>query len=138
MSEDSPTSLSTEMEPAVQYLCLIYQNEKILNALSKPEFEALVAEALAYDEELRQGGHYVASNALELVDSATTVRVGGGRVSITDGPFAETREQLGGYILIEARDLNEAVRLAAKIPPARLGCVEVRPIKDLRAELQSS
>lgn len=116
----------------MQYLCLIYQNEKILKSLSKDDYDALVAEALAYDDELREGGHYVGSNALELVDSATTIRVGSGKASITDGPFAETREQLGGYILIEARDLNEAIRLASRIPPARLGCVEVRPVKDLR------
>lgn len=122
----------------MQYLCLIYQNEAILNSLPRQEYDALVAEALAYDEELRQGGHYVGSNALELVHSATTVRVGSGKVSVTDGPFAETREQLGGYILIEARDLNEAIRLASKIPPARLGCVEVRPVKDLRDGIRLS
>ena len=72
---------------------------------------------------------YVASDALQSVRS-TTLRTGNGRLTTTDGPFAETKEQLGGFILIEARDLNDAIRLAAKIPPARLGCVEVRPVKE--------
>jgi hypothetical protein len=115
----------------MRYLCLVYYDEKKLDALSKDEYDALVREALAYDDELRKGGHYVASDALQSVRTATTLRVANGRLSTTDGPFAETKEQLGGFILIEARDLNEAIRLAAKIPPARLGCLEVRPVKEL-------
>lgn len=118
----------------MKYLCLVYQDEKALGALSGSEYDALVAEVLAYNEEMRQSGHYVASNALELIESATSLRVRDGKVSITDGPFVETKEQLGGYYLIEARDLNDAIRVASKFPPARLGGVEVRPVKDLCAE----
>lgn len=115
----------------MKYLCLICFPEKNLDALSKREYDSLVAEALAYDEVLRQGGHYVVSNALQSAKTATTLRVQEGKVSITDGPFAETKEQLGGYILIDAKDLDEAIQLASKIPSARLGCVELRPIKEL-------
>jgi hypothetical protein len=120
-----------ELEEAMKYLCLIYFEEAKLGALSPSEHEALVREALAYDEELRKNGHYIVSDALQSVRMATTLRARNGRVAMTDGPFAETREQLGGFILIEARDLNEAIRVAAQIPPARLGCVEVRPIQEL-------
>ena len=115
----------------MRYLCLVYIEEKKLNALSKAELDALVADALAYDEELRKSGHYVASDALQGVETATTLRVRNGKVSITDGPFAETKEQLGGFILVEARDLNEAMRVAAKIPPGRIGSIEVRPVWEL-------
>ncbi len=115
----------------MKYLCLVYLEEKKLDALAKDEIEALVAEALAYDDAMRRSGHYVCSEALESVEAATTVRVRNGRVSVTDGPFAETKEQLGGFILIEARDLNEAIQVASRIPPGRLGCIEVRPVADL-------
>ena len=114
----------------MRYLCLICYDEKKHAALSRDEAEALAAEARDYVEELRRGGHYVASDALQSVRTATTLRTGNGRLTTTDEPFAETKEQLGGFILIEARDLNDAIRLAAKIPPARLGCVEVRPVKE--------
>jgi hypothetical protein len=115
----------------MKYLCLVYYEEETLEALSETEFDALVNESLAYDDELSNGGHFVAANALESVSTATTLRFRNGRLSTTDGPFAETKEQLGGFILIEARDLDEALQLAAKIPPARLGCIEVRPIREL-------
>jgi hypothetical protein len=115
----------------MRYLCLVYIEEKKLDGLSKPEYDALVGEALAYDEELRKSGHYIASDALQPVQTATTIRVRNGKVFTTDGPFAETKEQLGGFILIDARDLNDAIRVASKIPPARLGCIEVRPILEL-------
>ncbi len=115
----------------MRYLCLIYYDEKKHAVLSRDEAEALQREAGDYVEELRKGGHYVASDALQSVRTATTIRaVGNGRPTTTDGPFAETKEQLGGFILIEARDLNEAIRLASRMPPARLGCVEVRPVKE--------
>jgi hypothetical protein len=117
----------------MKYLCLVYYEEKKLEALSKSEFDALVAEALAYDEALRQSGHLVAAQALQSVQAATTIRTRNGRLSMTDGPFAETKEQLGGFILIEARDLNDAIQVASKIPPGRLGSVEVRPIQELSA-----
>jgi hypothetical protein len=116
----------------VKYVCLVYVEERKLNDLSRAEFDALVDEALEYDDTLRQSGHYIASNALQAVETATTVRVRNGTLSTTDGPFAETKEQLGGFILIEARDLNEAIRVASKIPPGRLGSIEVRPVLGLK------
>ena len=116
----------------MKYLCLIYYDEATLNALSTPELEALIDEALAYDEVLRQGGYYLASDALQSVRTARTVRVQSGKASVTDGPFAETKEQLGGFILIDAKDLDDAIQVASKIPPARLGSVEVRPIWELK------
>ena len=115
----------------MQYLCMIYYDEKDLAALNPSEYDQLLGEALAYDDELRHSGHFVVAQALQPVATAATVRIRSGRISATDGPFAETKEQLGGFILIEARDLNEAIQVAARIPPGRLGCVEVRPVKDL-------
>ena len=115
----------------MKYLCLVCIEEKKLDALSGSEFDALYREALAYEEELRRSGHFVMAQALQPVQTATTVRIRNGRVSTTDGPFAETPEQVGGFFLVDARDLNEAIRVASKIPPARLGCVEVRPIREL-------
>ncbi len=117
----------------MKYLCMIFYDEKKLKALSKSELQDLDDESLAHDESLRRAGHFVAAQALETVDAATTVRVSSGKVSVTDGPFAETNEQIGGFILINARDLNEAIQLASKIPAGRLGGVEVRPIKELTA-----
>jgi hypothetical protein len=96
------------------------------------ELSALINESLAYDDELRNSGHFVEARALQPVETATTVRVRNGRVSITDGPFVETKEWLSGFVLVEARDLNEALRVAAKIPSARYGSIEVRPVRDLR------
>jgi hypothetical protein len=115
----------------MKYLCLFYMEEKKLDALSKSELDALVAEHLAHDEELKKSGHFIVAGGLQPVQTATTVRVRNGKVSTTDGPFAETKEQLGGFIVIEARDLNDAIRVASKIPPARLGSIEVRPIGEL-------
>jgi hypothetical protein len=118
----------------VRYLCLVYQEEKQLTALSQRELDSLVEESLAVDAELKRGGNSLASDALQPVATATTVRVRNGKLSITDGPFAETKEQLGGFWLIEARDLNEAVQIAGRLPPARLGSVEVRPVWDIRSQ----
>jgi hypothetical protein len=115
----------------MRYMCLVYYDEKTLEALSKSEYDALVEEVLAYREVLRKSGHYITSDGLQPVETATTVRIRNGRVSTTDGPFAETKEQLGGFMLIEARDLNDAIRVASQIPPIRLGCIEVRPLRDL-------
>ena len=112
----------------MQYLCLVYLDEKKLGALSKAERAALLAESAAYEQALRRSGHYIASNTLQPVRSATTLRARDGAVSITDGPYADTTEQLGGFFLIEAQGLNDALHIAAKIPPARIGSVEVRPI----------
>jgi hypothetical protein len=112
----------------MKYLCLIYDSEKQLAGMPKSESDAFMGEYFAFTEGIRQSGHYLGGNALQPVESATTVRVRNGKVSTTDGPFAETKEQLGGYYLIEARDLDDAVQVASKIPSARLGSVEVRPI----------
>ncbi len=120
----------------MKYLCLIYNEEERVVSLSPDEYRAVAAECLVYEESLRKSGHLVAVEALQPVQTATTVRVRNGRVSVTDGPFAETKEQLGGFYLIDARDLNEAVRIASRIPPARLGSVEVRPIRELDGRLQ--
>ena len=94
-------------------------------------FKTFVTAHLAYDDELRRSGHYLESAALEDEHAATTVRVRNGKMSTTDGPFAETKEQLGGFYLIEARDLNDAIQVASKIPSARTGSIEVRPIMEL-------
>ena len=114
----------------MKYLCLIYDREREWDAMSQAEADAYMAECVAAGEEIEAGGHLVASEALHPVAAAATVRVRDGRMSITDGPFAETKEQLGGFYLIEARDRDEAVRLAAKIPAARTGSIEVRPVVD--------
>jgi hypothetical protein len=115
----------------MKYLCLIFLDEKKLDALPTTEYDALVDESLAYDQVLRDGGHFIAAQALQSVQSATTVRLRSGQATVTDGPFAETNEQIGGFILIDARDFNEAIQLASRIPPVCLGGVEVRPIKEL-------
>jgi hypothetical protein len=115
----------------MKYLCLVYQDEESIDDMPPSEYDAITEEVLAYREELRRSGHYIASSPLQPVASATTIRVRNGKMSITDGPFAETREQLGGFYLIEATDLNDAIRVAARMPPARLGSIELRPLKDL-------
>jgi hypothetical protein len=113
----------------VKYLCLVYADESKLSALSDREWDALVVENLDLCEELRRSGHYVSAAPLAPVATAATVRVRDGKVSSVDGPFAETKEQLGGYYLIEARDRDEAVRVAGRIPGARLGSIEVRALR---------
>jgi hypothetical protein len=118
----------------MKYLCLVYDDERNLDAMSDSELDGLVAQCLAVDEELRKSGQVIASEALQPVQTATTVRVRNGKVSTVDGPFAETKEQLGGFFLIDAQDLDEAIQVAAKIPSARLGSIEVRPIWDLRQQ----
>jgi hypothetical protein len=109
----------------MKYLCLVYGVEEQIQAMP-------VDECLEYDAQLRDGGRCLASEALQPVCTASTVRVRNGKISLTDGPFAETKEQLAGFYLIEARDMNEAVQVAAKIPPAQVGCIEVRPIRPIR------
>jgi hypothetical protein len=118
-------------ENLMKYLCFVFYDENKRNALSEKESQALMEEALDYDDVLRQGGHLIAAHPLESVQAASTIRVRNGKVTITDGPFAETNEQIGGFVMIEARDLNEAIQLASKIPPVRLGGVEVRPIIEM-------
>ena len=114
----------------MKYLCLIYDDEKQLAAMAKQESDSFMGEYFAFTEGIRKSGHYVAGEALQDTHTATSVRVRGGKVATTDGPFAETKEQLGGFYLIEARDLNDAIAVAAKIPSAKLGTVEVWPVVD--------
>jgi hypothetical protein len=114
----------------MKYLCLVYGEEDKISTMDDHE-------CLACDADLRARGHCLASEALESVSTAATVRIRNGRLSISDGPFAETKETLAGFYLVEARDLNEAIQLAAKIPPARLGCIEVRPIRPIREHPRS-
>jgi hypothetical protein len=118
----------------MQYLCLVYADEARVNGMTQSEIDALIDETMANNEELAASGRLILARALEQVDAAMTVRVRDGRLSVTDGPFAETNEQLGGFVLVEARDLNEALQIAGRIPSARLGSVEVRPVIDLRRE----
>ena len=115
----------------MKYMCLVYIEERKLAAMSDRQLGELVNEALDSDDRLRDSGHYVTSAALENVQAATTVRLQDGKRSVTDGPFAETKEQLGGFILIDVGDLDEAIELAAKIPMARLGGIEIRPVQEL-------
>jgi hypothetical protein len=112
----------------MKYLCLVYLDEKTFATTpGKPSD----AECFAFGEGIRESGRYIAAEALQPVKTGKTVRVRNGKASITDGPFAETKEQLGGFYLIEAANLDEALQLAAKIPPARVGSIEVRPIREL-------
>jgi hypothetical protein len=115
----------------MRYICLVYLVEKDMEAMTRSEADQCTEESLAYDEALRTTGHLVAAHALQPVEAATTIRVRHGKLSMTDGPFAETKEQLGGFLLIEARDLNDALQVAGRIPMARRGSIEVRPIKEI-------
>ena len=112
----------------MQYLLMIYNEEKSFQALSKDEGMRMLGEFNDFTASIKASGNYVGSNRLQPVASATTVRVRNGKPQLTDGPFAETREQLGGYYLIEAKDLDEATKIAARIPGARIGSIEVRPV----------
>ena len=113
-------------ELTMKYLCLVYMDEDTVGDVPDTECKAC-------NDDFKRRGHHVAAAALQSVRTATTVRVRDGKVSVTDGPFAETKEQLAGFYLLEATDLNEAIQLAAKIPPARLGTIEVRPVRELAA-----
>ena len=115
----------------MKYVCLCYDEEAKLNAMSEAELDDIMRDVHAYNDELRQKSQLIAVQRLQSVDTATTVRVRNGKLSTTDGPFAETKEQLGGFFLIEARDLNEAIQIASRLPGARIGCIEVRPIWEL-------
>jgi hypothetical protein len=118
----------------MRYLCLVYGDEAKLDVMPQHEIDALIDEVLANNEELQASGRLILAQALEHVAAATTVRVRNGKLSATDGPFAETNEQLGGFVLIDARDLNEAIQIAGRIPSARIGSIEVRPVIDLLRE----
>jgi hypothetical protein len=112
----------------MKYLCLVYLEEQKLHAVND-------SECMACGAGLRESGMLLAAEALQPVDMATTVRIRNGKLAVTDGPFAETKEQLAGFYLVDARDLNDAIQVAAKIPPAREGSVEVRPVRELNTAL---
>jgi hypothetical protein len=114
----------------MKYLCLIYDEETTMNAMSKADSDAFMGEYFAFTNDIKASGQYVAGEALHPVSTATTLRIRNGKTVTTDGPFAETKEQLGGFYMVEARDLNEALQIAARIPSARTGSIEVRPVVD--------
>jgi hypothetical protein len=118
----------------MRYVCLIYEDEKNWAELSEEQSDAIMSEYAAFTNSIQRSGHYIEGEALQPTKSATTVRVRDGKISTTDGPAAETREQLGGYYLINARDMDEAIRIAARIPSVRFGSVEVRPVMELEQE----
>src|SRR5688572_5503508 len=122
----------------MKYLLLCCHEEKKLDSMSKSECDAIMEETVAYCETLKKSGHLIGVEALESVKTAMAVRVRNGKLSVTDGPFAETKEQLGGYFLISARDLNEAVQVASKFPSVRFGTIEVRPVRDFQLSSRSS
>ena len=109
----------------MKYVCLVYGEQEKMAEVDD-------AECMANGLELRDAGYYIAAEALEPVQTATTIRIRNGKISVTDGPFAETKEQLAGFYLIDARDLNDAIRVASRIPPARIGSIEIRPVRELK------
>jgi len=109
----------------MKYLCLVYGEEEKIQAVDD-------LHCLAFDKSVRESGHCTSSEALQPVATATTVRVRNGKVTVTDGPFAETKECLAGFYMVEARDLNEAIQIASRIPPAEVGSIEVRPVRPIR------
>ncbi|MGZ9204569.1 MAG: YciI family protein [Nitrospira sp.] len=115
----------------MKYLCLVYLEEKLFNTFPNHERQALSNEAMSYCDKLQKAGQLLAASPLHPVETATTVRVREGKTSTNDGPFAETKEQLGGFLMIDVPDLNDAIRVAAQFPVARFGSVEVRPMKEL-------
>ena len=115
----------------MKYVLLCCHEEKKLDSMSKSECVAVMEETMAYCEALKKSGHLIAVEQLEPVQTAMTVRVRDGKTSVTDGPFAETKEQVGGFFLIDARDLNEAIQVASKFPSARFGSLEVRPVREM-------
>jgi hypothetical protein len=122
----------------MKFICLVYNDEKSLEALSDGELGKLVGECGAWVADLEEGGYHVSSMGLQSVRTATTVRSRGGKMAVTDGPFAETKEQLGGFTVIEARDLNEALQLASRLPAARIGSIEVRPVLEVGADFTTA
>ena len=118
----------------MQYMLLIHSDESVYPKMSKADLKKLMDEYGKFTQELQMSGAMVSTHRLGPTQTATTVRIRKGETMITDGPFAETKEQLGGYYLVEAKDLDEALKWAAKIPAAKYGCVEVRPILDMSGE----
>jgi hypothetical protein len=118
----------------MRYLCLIYLDEKQLGAMPESETSALNARHLAFNDNLLDNGHFIEAEALQPAAATTCVRVRNGRTTLTDGPYAETKEMVAGFYVIEARDLNEAIQVASRIPSAPLGTIEVRPCRDLEVD----
>ena len=112
----------------MRYLCLIYDDEKKVATMPESESNAFMGEYFAFTDGIKQSGHYLAGEALQPVETATTVRVRNGKVGTTDGPFAETKEQLGGFYIVDVPNLDDALKWAAKIPNVHYGSVEVRPV----------
>lgn len=115
----------------MKYICLVYYNEEEVYGMPESDWNSLVGECIAHGDWVRETGRYIAGEALQPVETAKTVRIRDGKAVATDGPFAETKEQLAGFYLVEAADLNEAIQIASRIPPARYGSIEVRPIREL-------
>jgi hypothetical protein len=115
----------------MKFMFMIYHDQNVLDAMPEKEMQALVDSAIEYAEEIRRSGHYVASDALQQTRTARTVRIRAGKASTTVGPFVETKEQLGGFFVIEAKDMDEACAVAARFPPARVGVIEIRPVQEL-------
>jgi hypothetical protein len=122
----------------MKYICLGYIDEDWWNAVPEKEREALMDECFAYDEVLRRGGHFAGGEALQSAANATTLRWRNGKISTTDGPYAETKEQLGGILILEARDLNHAIQLMSRHPGVKAGPFEIRPAEDLSAMILQS
>ena len=115
----------------MKYLLLCCHEEKKWDSMSKSECEAVMEETMSYCQVLKRSGHLLGAEQLEPIQTAMSVRVRTGKLSVTDGPFAETKEQLGGFFLISARDLNEAIQVASKFPSVRFGTMEVRPVREI-------
>lgn len=115
----------------MDYLCLVYLDEAEQQKMPDKEWRSLNEECIAFSTKLTESGHRVAGEALEPTHTATTIRMRDGKVFTTDGPFAETKEQLAGFYYIQAKDLNEAIQIASRVPPARMGSIEVRPVRHL-------
>jgi hypothetical protein len=122
----------------MKYLCLIHRSEEELDAMPAPELNTLNARHLDFNDSLRSSDHFVEAEALEPARTTACVRVRGGKVSVTDGPFAESKELVAGFYLIDASDLNEAIEIASKIPSAFMATVEVRPTRELVVEGRQS
>ena len=116
----------------MKFMFTIYHDQSVMDAMPEKEMQALVDSAIEYAEEIRRSGHYVASDALQRTETARTIRVRGGKISTTVGPFAETKEQLGGFFVLEAKDMDEACAIAARFPPARVAVIEIRPVQELQ------
>jgi len=122
----------------MKYICLGYADEQKVSAMSQNDLNALIDECLAYDDVLRKDGHFAGGEGLQSARNAAILRLQNGKVTVTDGPFAETKEQLGGILILEAKDLDEAVRLMSKHPGCKFGPWEIRPAEDMTPMIRAS